>query len=169
MVAGALPLSAILVLSLLTNGFVLFRNYLSDLGVGSYGFAFNLSLIAASLMLIPFIIHLYKSRPYRRLVALFLAAVIALFGVGMFPATSSLHNYVSVTFFLLAFATIFFASLTMKRGKAVSIAISLLGFAGLAVFSPFVETMQVFAIGLWVIGVGFFSLRRYSFGSGSKS
>ena len=160
MIAGALPLAAIIAMSILTKDFVLFRDYLSDLGVGSYGFVFNLSLIAAGLLLIPFILHLYKSRPYKHLVALFLAAIIALFGVGMFPSSSWVHGYASGAFFLLAFATIFFAGVSMKRGKAISIAVSLLGFAGLAVFSPFVETVQVFAIGLWVIGVGFFSLRN---------
>lgn len=152
-IAGLLPLAVITALSLFADGFVLFSNYISELGVGGYAFLFNTSLIVAALLVVPFVFYVYGR--YNYLIILFLAAATALVGVGFFPAGSGLHQPFAALFFILAFGTMLVAGTRMKRrAKLISAALGLLGFAGLAFFSPFIEALLVYAIGLWVVVVG---------------
>lgn len=164
MVAGLMPLVVITALSSLTSGFVLFRDYISALGVGEYATVFNGSLIVAAVLVIPFVIYTYERYSY--LIILFLATAASLAGVGLYPANSSLHQTIAAVFFLLAFTTIIVAGMRMRRrtSRSVSIALGIIGLAGLTFFSPFAETLLVYAIGLWVTGVGLFSKRLYEKG-----
>ena len=159
-VAGLLPLVVVLLLSVVSD-FVLFENFISDLGIGMYALVFNATLIIAALLAVPFAFHVYKR--YNYLIILFLTTILFLIGVGLFPSTSGLHMPLAALFFLLAFATMLVAGtkMTRRRSRWTSFALGVLGFAGLAVFSPFTEALLVFAIGLWVTGVGLFSKRLY--------
>lgn len=159
-IAGLLPLVVIVSLDAVSD-FVLFNNYISDLGVGQNAALFNASLAFAALLIVPFVMDVYKH--YNYLIILFLAAALSLVGVGAFPASSELHKPIAALFFMLAFASVLVAGSRMKRklSKGISIALGVLGFAGLAIFNPFIETLLVFAIGLWVAGVGLFSKRLY--------
>ncbi len=158
--AGLLPLAVILVLSAASSDFVLFRNFISDLGVSEHAMVFNATLVVAAFLAVPFAFHVYKGS---YLIVLFLATILSLIGVGLFPSTSELHKPLAALFFVLAFVTVLAAGTKMTRRKSrwISFALGVLGFAGLAVFSPFTETLLVFAIGLWVAGVGLFSKRLY--------
>ena len=160
-IAGLLPLAVIIILSAASVNFVLFADFISDLGVGDYALIFNATLVVASLLAVPFAFHVYKR--YNYLIILFLTTILFLIGVGLFPSTSGLHMPLAALFFLLAFATILAAGtkMTRRRSKWTSFALGVLGFYGLAVFSPLTETLLVFAIGFWVAGVGLFSKRLY--------
>lgn len=158
--AGLLPLVVITGLSL-TTSFVPFNDYISILGTGDYAALFNASLIVAAILAVPFVISLKKEYNYNMKI-LFLSAAVALALVGIFPLPSPLHVYASGAFFLLAFATMIAAGLkTRHLGGWVSAALGLIGFSGLTVFQPFVETLLVFAIGIWVIGVGLRAKKVY--------
>ena|SRR3989338_2653548 len=154
-IAGLLPLAVIIALST-AGDFVLFGDFISELGVGEHALVFNASLIVAALLIIPFVFHAYKRYGY--LIVLFLITILSLAGVGFSPLTSELHKPLAALFFLLAFASIIAAGTKMIRreGRLASFGLGILGFAGLAVFNPFTETLLVFAIGLWVAGVGLF-------------
>lgn len=160
-IAGLLPLAVITALSFLTSGFALFVDYISVLGVGEYAALFNTSLIVAAILVVPFVFYTYKR--YNYLIILFLAAAVSLAGVGLFPANSSLHQPIAALFFLLAFATMLAAGTRMRRKKSrwTSVGLAVLGFVGLAFFSPFIETLLVYATGVWVAGVGIGSKRLY--------
>ncbi len=160
-IAGLLPLAVIVSLSAISNNFTLFGSFLSDLGTGEYALIFNFALIAAAILAIPFVFHVYKR--YNYLILLFLATVLSLIVVGLFPSNSWLHKPMAGLFFMLAFATILVAGTKMTRRKSrwISFALGILGFAGLATFNPFTETLLVFAIGSWVAGAGLFSTGFY--------
>lgn len=160
-VAGLLPLVIITALSFVVVSFSLFRNYISDLGVSQYALIFNSSLVVSGLLVMPFAFQVYKRYSY--LIILFLAAAASLICVGLFPSSSELHKPFAALFFLLVLATILVAGTRMKRrtSRSVSITLGIMGFVGIAFFSPFTETLLVFAIGLWVAGVGLFSKRLY--------
>ena len=159
--AGLLPLVTITALSVVVPGFFLFQNYISDLGVSQYALIFSFSLVASGLLIIPFIFLAYKKYSY--LIVLFLAAILSLMGVVLFPLTSKFHKPVTALFFLLVLASILTAGtkMTRKWSRWTSITLGILGFAGIAFFNPLTETLLVFAIGLWVAGVGLFSKRLY--------
>lgn len=157
-IAGLLPLSIILTAPFLTD-FSLFSDYISKIGVGNLAVVFNSSLILSATLVMPFVLMTYKR--YNYLIVLFLAACVSLALVGLFPLSSPLHTTVSVAFFLLAFATIFLAGTKMKSWKrAISIALAVLCFVGLIFFNPFIETLQVFAVGIWVAAVGVLSMKK---------
>lgn len=160
-VAGLMPLTVITGLSLLDKDFTLFADYISDLGAGGYAVIFNASLVAAAALAVPFVLKMYSR--YRHLTFLFLATAAALAGVGLFPSATPYHWHFSAAFFLLAFTTMLVAGLstTSVKGRAVSVMLSLFGFAGLVVFQPLVETVLVFMIGGWVAGVGLLSRKLY--------
>lgn len=156
-VSGLLPLAAISALSFLASGFTLFEDYISDLGVSNYAIVFNSSLVIAAVLIVPFILHLGKR--YNYLKPVFFLAAVAVAGVGVFPSSDPVHWYVSAAFFILAFLTILLAGIKVrsKPSGAISILLALLCFAGLLVFNPFIETLQVFAVGLWVAIAGLLS------------
>src|SRR3989338_9979399 len=159
--AGLLPLTVIVILSATSTEFVLFKDFISKLGVGQYAIIFNSTLIVAPLLAIPFVFHVYKR--YNYLIVLFLATVLSLVGVGLFPSTSEFHKPLAALFFLLAFATMLVSSTRMTRrwSRRTTFTLGILGFVGTAFFNPFTETLLVFAVGLWVAGVGLFSSRLY--------
>lgn len=167
-IAGLLPLIVIVLLSITTGtDFILFNNFLSDLGVGQHAAVFNTTLIVAPLLALPFIFHVYSGR----LTILFLATILSLIGVGLFSSTSWLHIPAASLFFLLALVTIMTTGTKMTRrwSRLISFAISITGFALLAAFNPLTETLLVFAIGLWVAGVGLFSKQTYARSASSDS
>ncbi|MFA4819535.1 MAG: DUF998 domain-containing protein [Candidatus Aenigmatarchaeota archaeon] len=156
-VSGLLPLAVITVLSFLAKDFTLFENYISDLGVSNYAIVFNASLVIAAILIVPFILHLGKR--YNYLKPVFFFAAVAVAGVGIFPSSGPVHWYVSAAFFILTFLTILLSGIK-KRSKpsgALSIFLALLCFAGLLIFNPFIETLQVYAIGLWIAAAGLLS------------
>ncbi|HLC76974.1 MAG TPA: DUF998 domain-containing protein [archaeon] len=158
MIAGILPLSIILIASASTE-FSLFSEYISDIGVGPLSLIFNSSLVLSAILIIPFVL---KARMhYKYSTILFLAAAVSLAAVGIFPLTSEFHSIVAGTFFVLAFASVLFAGLGMKgRKKNISIAVAILCATGLIFFNPFVETLQVFSVGIWVAAVGFLNRKK---------
>ena len=157
-IAGLLPLAIILAASFMTN-FMLFGDYISKVGVGTLAVAFNSSLVLSAVMVIPFVLSTYGR--YKYLIVMFLAAAVSLALVGLFPLSSPLHNVVSTTFFLLAFTAVLLAGTKMKGWKkTLSIDLALLCFVGLAFFNPFIETLQVFAVGIWVAAVGLLSMKK---------
>lgn len=160
-IAGLLPLVVITVLSFLAKDFILFENYISDLGVSNYAVVFNSSLVIAAILIVPFILHLGKG--YNYLKPVFFLAALAVAGVGIFPSLDPVHWYVSAAFFILAFLTILLAGIKIrsKSSGAISIFLALLCFAGLLVFNPFIETLQVYAIGIWIAAAGLLSKRVF--------
>ena len=160
-IAGLLPLVVITVLSFLAKDFILFENYISDLGVSNYAVVFNSSLVIAAILIVPFILHLGKG--YNYLKPVFFLAALAVAGVGIFPSLDPVHWYVSAAFFILAFLTILLAGIKIrsKPSGAISIFLALLCFAGLLVFNPFIETLQVYAIGIWIAAAGLLSKRVF--------
>lgn len=163
-IAGVFPLAVIAVLSILDNNFFIFKDYISKLGIGEYAVLFNSTLVTAAILVVPFVFYVYKR--YNYLIILFLATAASLAAVGLFPSSSGLHGHVSATFFLLAFASIMASGAKMRRKKSrwTSITLGIAGFIGLAFFNPFVETLLVYAVGFWVIGVGLGSKRLYEKG-----
>ncbi|KKU14256.1 MAG: hypothetical protein UX22_C0030G0004 [Candidatus Jorgensenbacteria bacterium GW2011_GWA2_45_9] len=161
-VAGLLPLAVITVLSHMVKDFILFESYISDLGVSSYAIVFNSSLVIAAILIVPFILHLGKR--YNYLKPVFFLAAVAVAGVGLFPSSDPVHWYVSAAFFILTFLTILLAGIKVrsKPSGAISIFLALLCFAGLLVFNPFIETLQVYAIGLWIAAAGLLSKGIFS-------
>ena len=159
-IAGLLPLAVILLLSA-AGDVVLFGEFISKLGVGQHALVFNSTLMVAPLLAIPFVFHVYKR--YNYLIILFIATVLSLVGVGLFPSTSEFHKPLAALFFLLAFATMLVSSTRMTRrwSRRTTFTLGILGFVGTAFFNPFTETLLVFAVGLWVAGVGLFSSRLY--------
>lgn len=160
-VAGLLPLAAITGLSFVVPGFSLSSSYISDLGVSPFGMFFNVSLILAALLAVPFVLQVYKR--YNYLIILFMVAAALLVGVGVFPATSELHKPFAALFFLFALVSILIAGSKMQRkwSRWISFAAGILGIACLALFSPLTETVMIFVIGLWVAGVGVFYREIY--------
>ncbi len=160
-IAGLLPLVVITALSFLAKDFILFENYISDLGVSNYAVVFNSSLVIAAILIVPFILHLGKG--YNYLKPVFFLAALAVAGVGIFPSLDPVHWYVSAAFFILAFLTILLAGIKIrsKSSGAISIFLALLCFAGLLVFNPFIETLQVYAIGIWIAAAGLLSKRVF--------
>ncbi len=157
-IAGLLPLAMILIAAASTD-FALFADYISRIGVGGLAAAFNSSLILSAILIIPFVLKTYGH--YNYLIGLFLAAAVSLALVGVFPLSSEFHNPAAGAFFVLAFTSILFAGLGMAGWKKrLSVGLALLCALGLVFFNPFVETLQVFAIGVWVASVGFLSAKK---------
>src|SRR3989338_3652370 len=134
-VAGFLPLITITALSFLDGNFSLFSDYVSKLGVGQYGVIFNASLVIAAVLSAPFLANIRKGP----VSYMFIGATAALAGVGLFPASDSLHWYFAAAFFLLMFASILVVGVTSKGMARASVVVGLAGFAGLAVLTPPVE------------------------------
>ena len=160
-VAGLLPLVVITVLSFLAKDFILFESYISDLGVSDYAIVFNASLVIAAILVVPFILRLGKG--YNYLKPVFFLAAMAVACVGIFPSSDPVHWYVSAAFFILAFLTILLAGIKIrsKPSGAISIFLALLCFAGLLIFNPFIETLQVYTIGLWIAVAGLLSKKIF--------
>ncbi|MEK6837101.1 MAG: DUF998 domain-containing protein [Nanoarchaeota archaeon] len=148
--ASVLAITTIVILSLLAKEFVLFNNYISDLGISEYAMIFNAALVVSGILIAPLAAHLYKKD--RHLALLLLATGTALAGVGIFSETSGLHMTVSAMFFIFSFITAMYFGIKNKTnfGK-LSVALSILGFLGLAFFNPLIETVEVFAIAAWII------------------
>ena len=147
-IAGLLPLAVITLLAAIDPNFILFSDYLSKLGTGQYAIVFNCSLVVAAFFSAPFLYRIGKGPGYA-----FIAAAFALAGVGVFPATSWLHVYFAGAFFLLMFASILTIGLKIwGRGGHLSVAVGIFGFTGLVFLNPFIETVLVYVIGIWVVG-----------------
>jgi hypothetical membrane protein len=100
-------------------------NALSDLGTGEAGFIFNLGLIAAGLVLIPFALFLERFFSHSRLgrsgAIIFLLAVVSLALIGVFPEMEpflAVHVLVSLLFFsLTAVSSIIIGYTLLKENR----------------------------------------------------
>jgi len=100
--AAAVVLVSILVAISAYPGFSWTNNVLSDLGVGATASTFNSALMVGGVLALIFAVGLLvaKKGVLGKIGAvLLLIDAVMLFGIGMFPETTSVHIYVSVAFF----------------------------------------------------------------------
>ena len=173
LVSGLLPLAVILTLSFLTKDYLLFRDYISVLGVKEFGFLFNLTLVISGLLVIPFGLYIHRTIRKFYIVGLFSAVVVSLIGIGIFPMSiEPWHFAFSTLFFFLVFVLILAMGLETKLGhfSKTALIIGVFGLIGdlvhlLLDFNPAVEAIQVFMITLWLVYSGTDALKGY-FGEG---
>lgn len=175
LISGLLPLVVILALSFSTKDFLLFRDYISTLGVKEFAGFFNFTLIISGFLIIPFGFYIYKIIRKIYIAVLFVAVVVSLIGIGVFPMSiEPWHFAFSALFFFLVFVLILTMGLKTKLGyfSKTAIVIGVLGLVGDFVhlvlnFNPTVETLQVFMITIWLVYSGIDSLKGY-FGEPEK-
>lgn len=155
--------------------YVFFRNYLSDLGVGSHGAFFNSACMIAGALTIPF--ALFGIRPAldggiaaNAAVSLTVIAGVFLIMVGVFTEESpDMHTIASYGFFLSMLAALFCYSFTLHYSGSLDRFVGELTKAvfGLGVllvvlggFCPETETVAVLAIVVWGLVVAVTLLRR---------
>jgi hypothetical membrane protein len=142
-------------------------NYLSDLGVGDGGWAFNTGDVVAGLLAIPFAVAVWKTlRPgwLPMLGSIFCAAGgVALAGVGIINQDIDGHVEVTAAFFILALLYESFLALSLIRNEKTRIAgyvvsvllIATLIAGGIIGINPLSETMAVMEILVWTSIAGF--------------
>lgn len=111
LVSPAVAFAGILLAILLTPGFSLATNALSDLGAPTApaAWAFNGGLVLGGLLALPFAywrVRVADSLLDAAVGVLFAFAALAMAGVGVFPLDTALHAPVAVTFYLLLTATL---------------------------------------------------------------
>ena len=154
--ASAVTVSTIIILSFLAKDITLFEDYISDLGVSEYAIIFNPALMTAGILVMPFALRIYKKDRYLSL--LIFASAAALAGVGIFTEASELHGPISGAFFLLSLIAMPYAGVKDKSnfGK-LSVALSAIGLIGLIFINPLIEALEVFLIAAWL---AFFAYRN---------
>ncbi|MCD6380865.1 MAG: DUF998 domain-containing protein [Candidatus Odinarchaeota archaeon] len=100
------------------------KNALSDLGAiwVPDNYIFNVGLIISGLMAIPFFLVLfYHFKDFIGKIGsiVFLMAIVSLISIGLFPEGTSIHYFVSVSFFMLSLVALLMmgASLTLRNRK----------------------------------------------------
>jgi len=176
--SGFLLFNLLFILSLLNSpNFVLFTNYLSDLGAGPSSLYFNSGcILAGTLLFAVFALLLRESKAIKFSgigCAIGMLSSLALIGVGLFPETTGLHGAVSAAYFLLSGLSVL--SYTLSYGAYIGFAnrLALLGalhfiftiLLAAAIFSgtksaPRYETLTVFAFQLWVLAAAFANKRK---------
>ena len=143
--------------------YVFFKNYLSDLGVGSMAWAFNSAVIIAGALMIPF--ALLAVRPALRggivaelAVVLTVIAAMFLILVGVFTEDyEGTHYTVSMGFFMSFLAALFFYSMKFAFSDGFGLGISIFTYVAFATgcllsalgFDPRTETIAVLLIIAW--------------------
>ncbi len=169
LISGLLPLIVILSLSLATKDYMLFRDYISVLGVKEFAVNFNAALVVSGILIIPFGVYIYKVIRKFYIGILFVAVVASLIGIGIFPMyVEPWHFVFSTAFFGLVFILIAAIGLktNIRHFSATAEAIGILGLIGdiahiVLDFNPTIEAVQVFMIVLWLVYSGIDSLKGY--------
>ena len=169
LISGLLPLIVILTLSFLTKNFLLFRDYISVLGVKEFGFLFNSTLIISGFLVVPFGLYIYRTIRKFYIAGLFSIVVISLIGIGVFPMSiEPWHGIFSDIFFLLVFVLILVMGLKTKLGyfSKTALIVGIFGLIGDVIhlildFNPTVEAIQVFMITVWLVYSGVDTLKGY--------
>ena len=167
LLSGLLPLVVILLLSFLTKDYLLFRDYVSVLGVKEFAGLFNFTLIVSGFLIIPFGLYIHKVVRKFYIPLLFAAVIASLIGIGIFPMSiEPWHEIFSSLFFLFVFILILVIGLKTKLGlfSKIAVVIGILGLLGDAAhivlnFNPVIEAIQVFMITLWLIYCGIDSIK----------
>jgi hypothetical membrane protein len=142
----------------------IFTNYLSDLGVSSYGVLFNAGCILAGISAILLANALWRKFPEKFGKAgsvIFLLAGVCLAGVGVFTEHSNLHIVFSIAFFVLAAVALIFLGTAMGRQNKKMYFLSVIASLCIAAFlplglQPIVEHVAVAAVILWTICASYF-------------
>lgn len=143
--------------------YVFYTNYLSDLGVGPGGWAFNSAVMLAGVFMVLFSVSgLRRALPHGfasgTAVALLALSGALLFNVGVFTEDSGgTHTAVSVAFFLVLLLSMGATTLAMYRSRPAGwtgLAVSAAAFAfGLSILpmgaNPQSETLAVLAAMAW--------------------
>ena len=152
------------------------KNYLSDLGVGPGAWAFNSALVITGLMLVLFSIMGVRPLLGSLTISKVAAALLAIDGalltcIGIFTEDFDPEHYIfSVAFFLTFLLTVFLMVVTLWKTKAlgtfgyyfsaviVALGLVLLPMGG----DPFSETVAVFSIIVWGMGISAAALLKES-------
>jgi hypothetical membrane protein len=94
-----------------------FNQYLSELGLGSTGFIFNIGIMLTAILFLAYFYFKFYKTNYKKLFLLSLVSGVALFCVGVFPMGHNLHYPAAVTFFLSSFFMILINSIVLFKEK----------------------------------------------------
>ncbi len=146
-------------------------NYISDLGVGSTAYIFNISIVILGLLII--VAGYFIRRFSRPLLVVLILAGIGAIGVGLFPETTgSPHLIFSLLVFLMSSIAPYF--LLVKIRNLMSVLWAILGTIGLIALILYIpgiylglghggmERMIVYPDLLWGIGFGGWLVGKFS-------
>jgi len=161
-IAAAITFIILFVAALfLYNGYSIFTNYLSDLGVNSStSFLFNNSLIITGFLGFLFSIGLSRMFQKEKMgyvgSLLFMVACISLTLVGVFPSSYNfLHSLFAGIFFTLAAVSLILIGLQMRNYSKnlgiLSVAAGVPPLVFILTVVPFTEHIAVFSILAWTI------------------
>lgn len=158
----------------LNSGYVIFGQYISELGIGPSSFLFNYGLMVTGVLAVPLfpgLLKLLRNTTVAKVGVIFgSVAAIALIGVGAFPmVVSSLHGPFSTVFFVCIGVSIVLISWEMLRGAFFSKAIAYYGFffvlvdlSFIILGNPAAEWGFFFVIVTWLLATGIQMLLKRS-------